>query len=282
MNRNPPGNKTQPIPDLMMVYTDPLFRIRWMNETLSAFAGESLQDASLHEIVAEIPARQLTATPEIWKGVVNLKVAKNVSIGLESEFNPLYDHRKELCGWLGLMQAKDEVSSLILRAGMFHQSISDPSQEQGIRAMIRNLEALLPQTEYCLVLRPVSRIWIVDDDSVITYITRRLIHSVEPEMEVREFLSAKMALEKLRIDGSLPDLILLDINMPGLTGWSFLDQLNQLRHQVGVYMYSTSIDPEDVKRARAYEVVRDFLPKPLDTKTIRRLLQLPDQHQKVS
>jgi FixJ family two-component response regulator len=125
-------------------------------------------------------------------------------------------------------------------------------------------------------------IWIVDDDDVITYITRRLIHAVDPGIEVREFLSAKMALEKLRLDGEPPSIILLDINMPGISGWTFLDQLNQLNRKVAVYMYSSSIDPDDMRKVRQYAVVKDFLPKPLDNKTIRRLVDDQRGWRKVS
>ena len=70
--------------------------------------------------------------------------------------------------------------------------------------------------------------------------------------------------------------------MPGISGWEFLDELNKLGRFVNVYMYSSSIDPEDVKRARAYPMVREFLSKPLDLKTINHLLDMPVLHRKVS
>jgi len=127
----------------------------------------------------------------------------------------------------------------------------------------------------------IHNVWIVDDDQVITYITHRLLSNADPSLHVTEFLSAKMALEKLRIDGNYPDILLLDINMPGISGWEFLDELKQLRRFVNVYMYSSSIDPEDVKRARAYPMVREFLSKPLDMKMIRHLLDVPLVHRKV-
>jgi CheY-like chemotaxis protein len=91
-----------------------------------------------------------------------------------------------------------------------------------------------------------------------------------------------MALEKLRLDGEPPSIILLDINMPGISGWTFLDQLNQLNRKVAVYMYSSSIDPDDMRKVRQYAVVKDFLPKPLDNKTIRRLVDDQRGWRKVS
>jgi two-component system phosphate regulon response regulator OmpR len=79
-----------------------------------------------------------------------------------------------------------------------------------------------------------------------------------------------------------PALAMLDINMPGISGWEFLDELKKLGRFVNVYMYSSSIDPEDVKRARAYPMVREFLSKPLDMKTIHQLLDMPELRKKVS
>jgi CheY-like chemotaxis protein len=128
----------------------------------------------------------------------------------------------------------------------------------------------------------INEIWIVDDDQVITYITERLLHNADPSLKVSGYLSAKMALEKLRLDNDCPDVLLLDINMPGISGWEFLDELNKLGRFVNVYMYSSSIDPEDVNRARAYPMVREFLSKPLDMKTINHLLDMPVLHRKVS
>jgi len=128
----------------------------------------------------------------------------------------------------------------------------------------------------------VHNVWIVDDDQVITYITNRLLKNVDPTLHITEFLSSKMALEKLRIAENCPDILLLDINMPGINGWEFLDELNRTNQFVNVYMYSSSIDPEDVKRARAYPMVREFLSKPLDMNTIRHLLDVPLIKSKVS
>jgi PAS domain S-box-containing protein len=121
----------------------------------------------------------------------------------------------------------------------------------------------------------VEDVWLVDDDQVIAYITERLLRNVDPTVKITSFLSAKMALEKLRIAENTPDLLLLDINMPGINGWEFLDELRNMHRYVNVYMYSSSIDPEDVKKARSYPMVRDFLSKPVDSSVLRRILEMP-------
>ena len=128
----------------------------------------------------------------------------------------------------------------------------------------------------------IQNVWIVDDDQVITYITTRLMKNADPTIKITEFTSAKMALEKLRLDPSQPDILLLDINMPGISGWQFLEEMQAMHRFVNVYMYSSSIDPEDVKKARSYPMVRDFLSKPFDMETVRHLLSIPFIRSQVS
>jgi PAS domain S-box-containing protein len=120
----------------------------------------------------------------------------------------------------------------------------------------------------------IQDVWIVDDDQVIGYITKKMLLNADPSLKITEFLSSKMALEKLRLDHKAPDILLLDINMPGFDGFDFLDALNEMNCFVNVYMYSSSIDPYDVKRASSYPMVRDFLSKPVDGETVRRLLDI--------
>jgi PAS domain S-box-containing protein len=121
----------------------------------------------------------------------------------------------------------------------------------------------------------VETVWLVDDDQVIAYITERLFRNADPAVKVTSFLSSKMALEKLRIMPEIPDILLLDINMPGLNGWEFLDELRRMHKYVNVYMYTSSIDPEDVKKAHSYPMVREFLSKPIDLQAIRKILEVP-------
>jgi CheY-like chemotaxis protein len=130
--------------------------------------------------------------------------------------------------------------------------------------------------------KSVSNVWLVDDDQVIAYITQRLINNADPSIHVTSFLSAKMALEKLKFNSEGPDILLLDINMPGINGWQFLDELRAMHRFVNVYMYSSSIDPEDIKKARSYPMVRDFLAKPIEASVIRNLLDIPVIRTKVS
>jgi CheY-like chemotaxis protein/PAS domain-containing protein len=190
--------------------------------------------------------------------------------------------RKPLANVLGLLEIARSEALGAAKVSLDKETLSRLSDQiseilnqlSDHRAEVQSYPEVLPSR--------VDHVWIVDDDQVITYITEHMLLNADSTLKISSFLSAKMALEKLRIDGVAPDILLLDINMPGITGWEFLDQLNALGLQANVYMYSSSIDPDDVKEARNYPMVKDFINKPLDARTIRQVLAIGGEQRKVS
>ena len=108
---------------------------------------------------------------------------------------------------------------------------------------------------------------IVDDDSVVLFLHKVLVKKTMEPNQVLEFDNATAALQFLcnRPNDSTPLLILLDINMPVLSGWDFLDTLQQ--HEPGsnlfVVMVTSSINFSDRKNSEKYPLVFDYLEKPL-------------------
>ena len=112
--------------------------------------------------------------------------------------------------------------------------------------------------------------WLVDDDELFNFLTAHTLKSNGFCSETRSFTSAQKALEELGASvekGVFPDFIFLDINMPVLDGWGFLEAYRQfpeeLKKNCSLYILSSSIDENDAKRAKKSEEVRDFISKPL-------------------
>ncbi|HTK21241.1 MAG TPA: response regulator [Mucilaginibacter sp.] len=123
------------------------------------------------------------------------------------------------------------------------------------------------------------RILLVEDEEINNYIATRLIQKALPEATVTSCLHGKQALDlltEIKYDSSkLPDIILLDINMPVMNGWEFLDEYNRRKidpeGKCAIFILSSSVFSEDINRAREYPEVKDFICKPLDGTKIREL-----------
>ena len=109
-------------------------------------------------------------------------------------------------------------------------------------------------------------IFLVDDDPINNLINKRLLGKVGISDKIIEFLEGEEALTQIEI---LPSehqvLIFLDINMPVLNGWEFLEKYLETfpNRQDKIVILSSSIDFQDRQKAREYQLVSGFLEKPL-------------------
>ncbi len=103
-------------------------------------------------------------------------------------------------------------------------------------------------------------------------LNRYFLEEHYPSLEIRSFIYASEALEELKQGGDNPNFILLDINMPGMNGWEFLDGLQQSEISSSklpiIYMLSSSLDPEDEAKARKSALVKGFISKPLEVEKL--------------
>lgn len=122
-------------------------------------------------------------------------------------------------------------------------------------------------------------ILVVDDDAISNFVTVRHLKQFQSLGQIKDFINPLEALSFLQAENEasnkLPDYILLDINMPQLDGWSFLDKMHDIKvSSPKVFMLTSSIYPEDSERSKNYNLVSGFIVKPLDRNKIQTHLNI--------
>lgn len=110
-------------------------------------------------------------------------------------------------------------------------------------------------------------IMIVEDDPIVSFLHKRILQKNKIAQNPLTFMNGTEAWDFLVNDSSNKYyLILLDLNMPILNGWQFLDKLEKeedISHRTRVAIITSSINPADISKAKNYGVVEQYLSKPL-------------------
>lgn len=110
---------------------------------------------------------------------------------------------------------------------------------------------------------------LVDDDPIYTNAFKNLLVSWQIANPFLYFTNGKNALDFMLIKeaSELPDILLLDLNMPGMNGWQFLESYLkielQIEKKISIYLVSSSIWEDDLRRAKQNLLVTDFISKPI-------------------
>jgi len=119
---------------------------------------------------------------------------------------------------------------------------------------------------------------IIDDDPIYIFGMKRIMELADFCKSFMIFNNGKEALDKLKpmvtSGDKLPDIILLDLNMPVMDGWQFLDEFTKIPSdkEILIYIVSSSIDPEDIKKAEGYGLTSSYIVKPVTVKTLKAIL----------
>ena len=121
---------------------------------------------------------------------------------------------------------------------------------------------------------------IIDDDPIFIYGTKRMIKETDFCNSIIVFNNGEDALlgltEAFDIHHELPQVIFLDLNMPIMNGWEFLDEFVKLPNttlaQTVIYVISSSVDPRDIERVKEYELISNYILKPITPNDLEMVL----------
>lgn len=126
-------------------------------------------------------------------------------------------------------------------------------------------------------------VYIVENDYISAVITELIVKKNLFGSQVRSYANGQWAFDELQLTlregGTLPDLIVLDLDMPLMDGWEFLDALANLAaaQAIRVFVQTSSIHPDDRAKALSYKQVAGFFSKPLKDAGVACMLSLLEQ-----
>ncbi|MCZ6519935.1 MAG: response regulator [Bacteroidetes bacterium] len=126
----------------------------------------------------------------------------------------------------------------------------------------------------------VDTICLVDDDEVYHYIMERTISRNKLAKTILKFMDGETAInffnQNLANQSKLPELILLDLNMPVMDGWEFLQEFliiqPQLKKKVTIYLVTSSVNETDIEKAQNFQIISGYLVKPIAEEKLLEIL----------
>ncbi|UOG74472.1 response regulator [Hymenobacter tibetensis] len=116
---------------------------------------------------------------------------------------------------------------------------------------------------------------LIDDNSTSVFLTEMLLKREGFSDKIRSFLAAEEALTYLEqgLPVRVPEVIFLDLNMPVMDGWDFLEALKphegELSSRCRIYVLTSSLAPSDAARAKEYTLVSGLIHKPVDSQMLQ-------------
>ena len=120
-------------------------------------------------------------------------------------------------------------------------------------------------------MKKIEHAYLIDDNEFVLMISEKIILNHTAFEKITSFTNGLLALntiiETLKNKGQLPTVIFLDLNMPAMSGWAFLDAISVITEaqDIAVYLFTASKDIEDIKKATTYFQVKGFISKSLAT-----------------
>jgi CheY-like chemotaxis protein len=124
-----------------------------------------------------------------------------------------------------------------------------------------------------------KKVAIVDDDEIFQFTTKIKFEKLGLVEDVMIFNDGEEAIQFIQSGNKedMPEILLLDINMPIVDGWDFLELFEKVpkekQQMMEILMLSSSINPDDVKRAEANAYVVDYITKPISDADVKKIFR---------
>jgi CheY-like chemotaxis protein len=116
---------------------------------------------------------------------------------------------------------------------------------------------------------------LIDDNYIDNFVTRKILESGNFAEKIIVVRSATEAISELRAGNIVPDVIFLDVRMPLMSGFEFLEEYDRIhgldKGNIKIFMLSSSLDPLDMRRSTDNKYITQFIHKPLTQKALEEL-----------
>lgn len=115
---------------------------------------------------------------------------------------------------------------------------------------------------------------LIDDNYIDNFVTSRILETASFAEKIEIYQSPTLAIESLRSGKVKPDVIFLDIRMPLMTGFEFLQEYEKLnidKSIIKIFMLSSSLDPTDLRKSSDNKYVTQFIHKPLTFEVLEEI-----------
>lgn len=134
-----------------------------------------------------------------------------------------------------------------------------------------------PQTLIHESMKTLPHVLVIDDDEIFIFLTKKMLQSSGMVESISICRSASEGIELLQTVEEWPDMILLDLNMPEMNGWEFLQQyqliIRNVERRPKLFVVSSSIADNDTERAKTIKGVDGYVAKPLTNDSIKQLIR---------
>lgn len=131
-------------------------------------------------------------------------------------------------------------------------------------------------------MRPINLVLLVDDDEIYKFIGSKIIESTNLVKRIKTFSNGEEAINFLKSNSKnvdlLPEIILLDLNMPIMDGFEFLEKYILLEPKLGkkitIYIVSSSVSPADIEKINQISEVSDYIIKPITKEKFEKFARI--------